>query len=160
MCNLPEQSLDPPLQPYLIEDDIPQEQEIEKVVKRLKGGKSPGPSGLHVDTIKEWLVEDRKDTTNSSSHWKRLVINIQDIFKSKKLPESVCNQTLVMIPKEDQGEFRGIGLIETMWKILSSIINSRIQRGINYQEFVHGFRQKKEEQELLSLKSNYSQAWP
>jgi hypothetical protein len=35
---------------------------------------------------------------------------------------------------------RGIGLLEVMWKVCSSIINSRLQESIQFHKALHGFR--------------------
>ena len=34
-------------------------------------------------------------------------------------------ETMVLIPK-GKGEYRGIGLVETIWKVFTSIFNSRL----------------------------------
>jgi hypothetical protein len=46
---------------------------------------------------------------------------------------------LVLIPKTSGGT-RGIGLLEIMWKVVSSIINKRLQTSIPFHEALHGFR--------------------
>ena len=48
---------------------------------------------------------------------KNLLSLMQDILQTGTLPSTICLQTLVMIPKEKQGDFRGIGLIESVWKL-------------------------------------------
>jgi oligosaccharide repeat unit polymerase len=53
-----------------------------------------------------------------------LINIIQEIFQAGTLPTSICFQTLVMLPNEEKGDFRVIRLIESVWKIISSIINS------------------------------------
>ena len=86
--------------------------EIRGIIKRLKGGKSPGPSGLRVDTIKIWSQETETPNNHCANNWESLETLIKDIFETGQLPSSMCYQTLVMILKEDQGQYRGIGLIE------------------------------------------------
>ena len=43
------------IEPYDIQDDFPDYTEIAEVVRGLKPGKSPGPSGMHAEQLKEWL---------------------------------------------------------------------------------------------------------
>ena len=49
----------------------------------------------------------------------------------------------MLIPKNDRGEFRGIGLLESIHKIVSQIINLRMAKSITFSEEVHGFRAKR-----------------
>ena len=46
----------------------------------------------------------------------------------------------VLIPKAKSGESRGIALLEVIYKLVSSIINRRMQAGITFDDAVHGFR--------------------
>ena len=47
---------------------------------------------------------------------------------------------MVLIPK-GFGEYRGIGLVETMWKVCTSNVNSRLQSSIVLHDIIHSFRQ-------------------
>ena len=49
-------------------------------------------------------------------------------------------KTMEPIPK-DKGEYRGIGLVETIWKVCTSIVNSRLRSSIVLHEVLHGFKQ-------------------
>ena len=49
-------------------------------------------------------------------------------------------KTIVLIPK-GQGEYRGIGLVDTIWKVCTSIVISRLKSSIVLHDVVHGFRQ-------------------
>jgi hypothetical protein len=46
---------------------------------------------------------------------------------------------LVAIPKASGG-VRGIGLLEIIWKTISSIIDSRIKAKVRFHTALHGFR--------------------
>ena len=39
------------------------------------------------------------------------------------------------------GKYRGIGLLEVSWKLISSIINKRIIKTVKFHESLHGCRQ-------------------
>ena len=43
---------------------------------------------------------------------------------------------------DSQGEedYRGIGLVEVMWKIVAEILNRRLTASITFHDFLHGFR--------------------
>ena len=49
----------------------------------------------------------------------------------------------MIIPKDDQGGVRGIGLLEVIHKLISQIINLRMMRAIDFCEEVHGFRRRR-----------------
>ena len=38
-------------------------------------------------------------------------------------------------------DYRGIGLVEVMWKILAEILNLRLTASITFHDFLHGFRE-------------------
>ena len=48
--------------------------------------------------------------------------------------------TMVLIAK-DKGKYRRIGLVETIWKVCTSIINSWLRSSIVLHDALHGFRQ-------------------
>ena len=50
---------------------------------------------------------------------------------------------LVVIPKDDKCGVRGIGLLESIHKLVSQIINIRMGNTIEFCDDVHGFRRKR-----------------
>ena len=48
--------------------------------------------------------------------------------------------TMFLIPKGDGG-YRGIGMVETIWEVYTSIVNIRLQSFIVLHDALHGFRQ-------------------
>jgi Reverse transcriptase (RNA-dependent DNA polymerase) len=63
---------------------------------------------------------------------------IQYVFHSGELPQRLCYTNLVLIPKSGGG-VRGIGLLEPIWKVISTIIKNRIVDSINFDDSLHGF---------------------
>ena len=47
-------------------------------------------------------------------------------------------QSEVLIPK-GRKEYRGIGLVEVMWKVVTAILHRRLATAITYNNFLHGF---------------------
>ena len=45
---------------------------------------------------------------------------------------------MVLIPKWEK-DYRGIGLVEVMWKVVAAILNRRLTASITYHNFQHGF---------------------
>jgi Reverse transcriptase (RNA-dependent DNA polymerase) len=79
--------------------------------------------------------KDSENTTN----WNQLVKLIQHIFRTGEVPQRLSFSNLVIIPKSDGG-YRGIGLLEPLWKVISTIIKERCNENINFDDSLHGFR--------------------
>ena len=64
---------------------------------------------------------------------------VQAEFQEGELAEDSTWQAVVLIPKGKQ-EYRGIGIVEVMWKVVAEILNRRLTASITYHDFLHGFR--------------------
>ena len=47
-------------EPFLVDDSVPTEEEIDCLVTRLRNHRSRGPSGMRAEHLKWWLAETRK----------------------------------------------------------------------------------------------------
>ena len=63
---------------------------------------------------------EREFQTEAEGHWGRVVELIQTAFRDGELAEEATWQAVVLIPK-GKGEYRGIGLVEVMWKVVTVI---------------------------------------
>ena len=82
-------------------------------------------------------------TSSLSTHvWTRISSLIQIIFQTRNIPSKLAWNNVVMIPKPQSSECRGIWLTETIWKVISRIINYRITSSISFHNWVHGFQAK------------------
>ena len=79
-------------------------------------------------------VEEREP-----NKWEKVVDLVRLAFRDGVLPEEAAWQAVVLIPKEG-GDYRGIGLVEVIWKAVVVILNFRFTAAITYHEFLHGFR--------------------
>ena len=125
--------------PFNILDDVPDDAEIEVAVRRLRRGKAPGPTGLRADHLKEWLDAARREHEPDSANWDSLVALVQHCFESGELPTELARSTMVLLPKASGG-FRGIGLLEIVWKVIASVMNRRFSDQIIFHDALHGFR--------------------
>ena len=64
---------------------------------------------------------------------------VQTAFREGELAEEATWQAVVLIPKGKK-DYRGIGLVEVMWKVVADILNCRFTASISYHDFLHGFR--------------------
>ena len=64
----------------------------------------------------------------------------QTAFREVNLAEEATWQTVVLILK-GKGVFRGIGLLEVLWKVVAVILHRRLTAGIKFHDALHGFRE-------------------
>ena len=72
-------------------------------------------------------------------NWTRVVDLLQAAFREGKLAEEATWQAMVLITKGEK-DFRGIGHVEVMWKVVAEILNNRLTASITYHDFIRGFR--------------------
>ena len=72
--------------------------------------------------------------------WKRVLELLRLIFEEEEIPQAFCHGILVLIRKSKPGDFCGIELLEILFKLVSSIINSRISAKVKFDDAIHGFR--------------------
>ena len=77
--------------------------------------------------------------TESEGHWGRVVELVQTAFRDWDLAEEATWQAVVLIPK-GKGDYRGIGLVEVIWKVMAVILNRRLTSSITFHDVLHGFR--------------------
>jgi hypothetical protein len=53
----------------------------------------------------------------------------------------------VLIPKAEQGKYRGIALLEVIYKLISTIIDTRLKDAIEFDDALHGFIKKGEQEQ-------------
>lgn len=61
------------------------------------------------------------------------------MWNTGEIAQELTWTILVLLPKPN-GEKRGIGLLETAWKIIESIITTRTNTVIQFHDCLHGFR--------------------
>jgi hypothetical protein len=66
---------------------------------------------------------------------------IEMAFKGEDIPAAFITGILVLLPKPD-GDYRGIALLEVIYKLISSIINRRLAKALSRKlhDGIHGFR--------------------
>jgi hypothetical protein len=139
---LPPESLPILVAPYDIDDVVPEVDEIAEAVRRLRNGKAPGPSKVRAEKLKEWLLEATRQENPDRENWNRVVKLVQLCFKERQVPTQLSWSTVVLLPKGG-GDYRGIGLLEIVWKVIESIINRRIASKIQFHDSLHGFIAKR-----------------
>ena len=69
----------------------------------------------------------------------RVVELVQTAFRDGDRAEEETWQAVFLIPKGKK-DYRGIGLVEVMWKVVAAILNRRFTASITYHDALNGFR--------------------
>ena len=79
-------------------------------------------SGVKAEKTRGGIGRGREDEEGGPTepHWERLVDLIQTAFWEGDLAEEAMWQAVVLIPKGKK-DYRGIGLVEVMWKVVAAI---------------------------------------
>jgi hypothetical protein len=125
--------------PFDVDGDVPLEGDIADTVRHMRNDKAPGPSGIRVEHLKEWLVISERERDPDRSKWNKFFELIQHVFRYGDLTTDLSWSVLVFIPKGSSG-FRGVGLLEVAWKVVSAIIDARLKAKIQFHDSLHGFR--------------------
>ena len=95
---------------------------------------------MKAEHLNAWLRAVTREKDPDSKTWDKVVSVIQVAFWGGYIPEAYMWTTMVLIPK-GKLEYRGIGLVETIWKVCMSIVNIRLRSSIVLHDVLHGFRQ-------------------
>ena len=120
---------------FPIPNTIPDNDEILAAAMSLRTGRAPGASGMTVEDVKRWARE--ADTTPIP--WQLTLQLVQHAFATGIVPTRARSNTLVLIPKPEPGQMRGIGLLEPVWKLISAVVNRRLMHSIQFHDDLHGF---------------------
>ena len=118
-----------------VDGSVPTKNNIEEAVNKLSRNRSGGASGMRAKHLKGWLAasnrgkqaaEKGEDKTEGEEegggHWEKLVDLVQTAFQEGEMAEEATWQTVALIPK-GRKEYRGIGLVQVMWKVVAEILH-------------------------------------
>jgi hypothetical protein len=112
----------PPHCLWQVHDNAPQAEEIAWHVRQLKTKKAPGTSGICPEDMQHWL-ELHKAGDNKQLFWLLTEI-VQSAFLTGQLPQGLSVVMLVLLRKLGSSHFLGMGLLESMWKLILSTIET------------------------------------
>jgi hypothetical protein len=90
----------------------------------MKLRKAPGASRISFEQIRKWhhhakIAENKCE--KAIEIWNKILELIDMVFSSAQIPKSFNNGIMVLIPKPQNQGFRGITLLETIYKLISKI---------------------------------------
>lgn len=107
-----------------INTEPPTKEEIRAVIQSLKNGKTAGP-----DNISNEMLKAHDETISEELH-----LILSEIWQSEQVPKEWKEGTIVKLPKKGDlsicSNWRGITLLNTYTKILSTILANRITKEI------------------------------
>jgi hypothetical protein len=120
--------------PYAIGNNQPIEGKLRAAVSLLSHGRCRGASGIRAEHIKAWLrgVKKEEDPETAASHigagkmWHEFERLCTSIWNTGTIPQQMCWVITVLIPKGG-GKYRGIGLLEPIWKVLKKVMDLRLE---------------------------------
>ena len=65
---------------------------------------------------------------------------IQRIWCIGELPTELLWIILILIPKPNSEARQGIGLLETVWKVLEGVIDTSVKQTVEFHDSLHGFK--------------------
>jgi hypothetical protein len=114
-------NLEPAEQDLQIGCDAPSKEEIRKAIGQLRNGKAAGPDHIPAEALKA----DVETTVNI------LHPLFQHIWEEEHIPEEWKEGHLIKLPKKgdlsDCGNYRGIMLLSTIWKVFNRVILNRMK---------------------------------
>ena len=102
-----------------------------------KSGETEGGT-LTVAEVEE-NTEATETTKTNMYHWKKVVALLQASFQEGRLAEEATWQAVALINKRGRN-YRCIGLVEVVLKVVTVILSNRFTTSINFHAVLHGFR--------------------
>ena len=93
---------------------------------------------MKTEHLKAWLRAEKIEKDPDTKTWDKVVRVIQVVFWEGYITEALMCKKIVLKPKGKE-EYRGIGLVATIWEVCTSIVNSRLRSSIVLHDVLHGF---------------------
>ena len=93
---------------------------------------------MRAEHLCQWLIDTTRDDSPESTNWKKVVAIVQaELWDGTMVKECTC-QTVVLIPKSKRS-FRGVELVEVLWKTLARLMNHQLTSSITFHYILQGF---------------------
>ena len=120
------------------DDTPPTDEELRQAAKSSSNGRSGGASKMRAEDLNEWrrgMENEEKELAKGGTgyegagdRWRLLVKLCEHIWRTGEIPQRMLLAIVVLIPKGSSGDFRGIGLLEVIWKLLERMLNARFAK--------------------------------
>ena len=101
---------------------------------------------MRAEDVKSWLrgieaEEAGEEPKGAGDRWRALVKLVQAIWERGEIPRQLLWVIVVLLPKGG-GDYRGIGLLEPIWKLIEAIMDRRLNV-IEFHDCLHGYLPKR-----------------
>ena len=118
------------IDPILVDNGTQTDSEVRAAAQDLTNGRAGGASGMRAEDVKTWLqrikLEEDLETgpanMGAGSHWRLFLSLVQAIWDHGDISPQLLWVIVVLIPKGG-GDYRGIGLLEPMWKVCKCVMD-------------------------------------
>ena len=107
---------------------------------------------MRAEDLNEWRRGAEREETaerrgepgyeGAGDRWRLLTQLCQRVWTTGEIPQRMLLAVVVLIPKGTSGDFRGIGLLEVVWKLLERVLDARLKK-VELHDYLHGFRAKR-----------------
>ena len=101
--------------------------------------KNEKTAGAQTTEGKESTESAELTEPTEAAKWERALDLFHTAFREGRLAEEARWQAVVLILKGEK-DYRGIGLVEGMWKVVAAILNRWLTASITFHDFLHRFR--------------------
>ena len=123
-----------------VADGGPSKEKIKWAVRWVFPNQSGGPSGIHSEHLKICpAAVQEEENPDPSRSWIVLEM-VQLAFDTGELATECTWATFIILTK-GSGNYRIIGLIEVIWKVISIMVNRRLVDLIEFHDVLHNFRE-------------------
>ncbi len=144
--------------PIPVPDGTPTDHEIREVVGKLRNGCAAGATGMQAEHLKEWLQEAADGVEGAGDRWRLFVALMQATWESGTVRTQMSWMVIVLLSKGG-GDYRGIGLLDPMGKVLEKIMVAQISC-LELHNCLHGgLPRRGTGTAIMEVKLNQQLAW-
>ena len=118
------------VQPFPMENSIPEDKESAWAVHRFCRKYLGSPLEMRAEHLRQWLIPATRGDTPDATNWLKVLPIAQAVLRDGTMANDCTWQTVVLIPKGSIGDFRGIRLVKVLWKTVTSLLNFRLMTDI------------------------------
>ena len=109
-------------------------------MRRLRLNLSVGLPGIQAEHLCQWLHEVTRDKATDTTNLQKVITIVKVSFCNGALADDSTWKTVVLIHKGGIRDFRGIFLVEVLWKTFTILMNPRFTADITFHDVMHGFQ--------------------
>ena len=87
------------VQPSEVDNDIPEESEMEMELREFKGGREGSLSGMQAEDLEGWCQEAKHKKDPEGRMWELVVILVQVMFRDGTVPEEIAWVEMFLLTK-------------------------------------------------------------